>query len=971
MVKKEKEKPAPPPDELRCNRTDGRQWRCTRWSLEGKKLCEIHYLQGRHRQCKRKVPDSLKLERTRIKFKNHKNKGVKINGGSSSSKTSKMPLVEKRRQCAAEALDEALKKMKLKRGDLQLELLRVFLKRRVEKKKEKEVLENEEEIKNDEANDSQELELPNALVEISMANLVNVGTELDVKVGSGVNGSSGTMIQRDFRSKNIEVVPISTMQVAPFADIVKKKPKKCHWCKGTDLQSLIKCLNCKKRFFCMGCVKERHFEKQDIKVRCPVCRGACNCRMCSKSPSKTANYKDLYQERRKVDKTQQLQYLIHILLPVLSQINQEHNIELEFEVQKAGKDDSNMVIEQAETSHQNVYCCSKCNISIVDYHRSCSSCFYNLCMSCCRELRLGSLPGGLPNRASHRWVEHDKSLTCPRSDYGGCNGRFLELRSIFPIKWTKDLEVDAKEMLCNFKFSKTPDNSFCSLCKSLQQKAGVVELSQEVAKRVDSCDNFLFSPTLHKLHKQNLHHFQEHWGRGHPVIVRNVFRGTSDLAWDPVVMFCDYLDKTTTDQNRNKATKGTNCLDWCEVEINNKETFMGSLEGKTYANMRRKTIKFNAWLSSHLYQEHFPTHYGETLQALPLQEYMNPTSGLLNLAIKLPGEIAKPELGPCIYISYGGPEELLQAESLTKLCYESCDVVNILAYATDDLISEEQLARIKTLMKKKYSNSTNQKEKRSMPSEDTGESGLHDVSKDEMQLPNGTTKVPCLSRDSLNGQISTVGDNNSSYDSEHESESNSDSIMCSGSIGESENLEDMLIFQENEESSSSPKLVAGAQWDIFRRQDVPKILEYLKTHSNELSSGYCYPKHVDDPILDRSFFLDAFHKLRLKEEYDVQPWSFDQHTGEAIIIPAGCPYQIKKLKSSVSIVLDFISPESAEKCIHLNDEIRLLPLRHKAKDKMLEVRKMTLHGINAAITELRDLMRTELSSRSTALNCDQ
>ena len=29
---------------------------------------------------------------------------------------------------------------------------------------------------------------------------------------------------------------------------------------------------------------------------------------------------------------------------------------------------------------------------------------------------------------------------------------------------------------------------------------------------------------------------------------------------------------------------------------------------------------------------------------------------------------------------------------------------------------------------------------------------------------------------------------------------------------------------------------------------------------------------------------------------DIEPWTFEQHLGEAVIIPAGCPYQIRKLK---------------------------------------------------------------------------
>lgn len=73
--------------------------------------------------------------------------------------------------------------------------------------------------------------------------------------------------------------------------------------------------------------------------------------------------------------------------------------------------------------------------------------------------------------------------------------------------------------------------------------------------------------------------------------------------------------------------------------------------------------------------------------------------------------------------------------------------------------------------------------------------------------------------------------------------------------------------------------------------------------------------------------MDELHKLRIKEEFskflsfnklvlfpfslslmfifivfllllrlDVEPWSFEQKIGEAVIIPAGCPYQMTKIK---------------------------------------------------------------------------
>lgn len=80
---------------------------------------------------------------------------------------------------------------------------------------------------------------------------------------------------------------------------------------------------------------------------------------------------------------------------------------------------------------------------------------------------------------------------------------------------------------------------------------------------------------------------------------------------------------------------------------------------------------------------------------------------------------------------------------------------------------------------------------------------------------------------------------------------------------------------------------------------------------------------VAHPIHDQSFYLTSEHKIRLKEEYGellvfyliaqmvmsfltelriyiitlgVEPWTFEQKLGEAVLIPAGCPHQVRNLK---------------------------------------------------------------------------
>jgi [histone H3]-dimethyl-L-lysine9 demethylase len=88
--------------------------------------------------------------------------------------------------------------------------------------------------------------------------------------------------------------------------------------------------------------------------------------------------------------------------------------------------------------------------------------------------------------------------------------------------------------------------------------------------------------------------------------------------------------------------------------------------------------KLNGWLSSQLFKEQFPAHFAEVIGALPLQEYMNPRFGLLNLAANMTeGRAAIHDKGPYVYISYGCADN--KAYSVLNLSYDSYDVVRSLS----------------------------------------------------------------------------------------------------------------------------------------------------------------------------------------------------------------------------------------------------------------------------------------------------
>lgn len=117
-----------------------------------------------------------------------------------------------------------------------------------------------------------------------------------------------------------------------------------------------------------------------------------------------------------------------------------------------------------------------------------------------------------------------------------------------------------------------------------------------------------------------------------------------------------------------------------QIELSESQIFMGCLEGQASAFMNRGKVKINGCLFPNIFQEQFPEHYAQVMQFMPLKEYMDPVSGLLNIAAKLPEDMPKPNFGPSVHIAYGEPEEFVQGHFVTRLSYDSYDVVGFLIF---------------------------------------------------------------------------------------------------------------------------------------------------------------------------------------------------------------------------------------------------------------------------------------------------
>jgi hypothetical protein len=115
-----------------------------------------------------------------------------------------------------------------------------------------------------------------------------------------------------------------------------------------------------------------------------------------------------------------------------------------------------------------------------------------------------------------------------------------------------------------------------------------------------------------------------------------------------------------------------------QVEINIHMFFLGYTSGRAHTRTHwPEMLKLKDWPPSSSFDQRLPRHGAEFISALPFPEYTDPRYGPLNLAVKLPTGVLKPDLGPKSYIAYGFHKELGRGDSVTKL---HCDMSDAVCY---------------------------------------------------------------------------------------------------------------------------------------------------------------------------------------------------------------------------------------------------------------------------------------------------
>uniref|UniRef100_A0A0C9RXT6 TSA: Wollemia nobilis Ref_Wollemi_Transcript_5242_3829 transcribed RNA sequence n=1 Tax=Wollemia nobilis TaxID=56998 RepID=A0A0C9RXT6_9CONI len=984
------------PEEFRCKRSDGKQWRCSARSMPDKTVCEKHYIQAK----KRAANSALRASQKKMKKKEEGGEAVIENKKNEVEKQSISAPVGRELPTMPPS-----KKVK-SRGVMQTSRVHIG---------------------------PRQPELLNDAAEVDI--LRNRGTEResDLPLYKAHTAPSKTKSAKDLISR-----PLLDCSSKNTGTLGEAESTMCHQCQRNDRGRVVRCSKCKRKRYCLSCISKWYpeLQEEDIEKACPVCRGKCNCKACLRG---NGHVKVRMQETDSTEKIRYLHYFLSMTLPVIKQIHKEQCLEQEVEAKIQGEPVTKVEIPRAKLNLDERLYCDNCRTSIVDYHRNCPYCSYDLCLSCCRELREGCQLAGNksdaaqqqstdatyshsrdgisrnkqvklsaggragwelqsqainnstmdPTNRSPDWkANSDGSIPCPPKEYGGCGNSLLKLKRLFKMNWVAKLEKNAEEMASSCKLAEGFKVSRpCTSCFKSGSNGYLERKLRRAAYRNDSNDNFLYSPTIQDIKEEGLDHFQKHWIKGEPVIVQNVLEGTSGLSWEPMVMWRAVREVTNGKFNdETKTVKAIDCLDWCEVEISIHHFFKGYLEGRMHKTGWPEMLKLKDWPPSNFFEERLPRHGAEFINALPFHEYTHPKWGLLNLAAKLPENCLKPDLGPKTYIAYGTLEELGRGDSVTKLHCDMADAVNVLTHTAEVKFSGWQQVKIDKIQKsyraldskELYGDSDRVGNK--VGDGERGRSSKVDAATFDVSVPQNIANKKASSPrktdefvdDTKAGLTVKPVDCNEAQDQDiNGTKSDGPEKWKANSSEQKETglLQTKVEGKVNNKENGMEVPHGGALWDIFRREDVPKLKDYLQKHSQEFRHVKSLPiDSVTHPIHDQTFYLNEEHKRKLKEEYQVEPWTFEQHLGEAVFIPAGCPHQVRNLKSCIKVALDFVSPENVEECVRLTEEIRMLPKNHRAKEDKLEAKKMALYAVSSAVKEIQRLTLDPKASNLGAEN---
>lgn len=673
------------PDDLRCKRTDGKQWRCTARSMPDKTVCEKHYIQAKKRAANSALRASLKKA---------KRNSLDDNELYSENRNDDLDM------SPSDALDYPISVLAKKHKD-QCE-------------------ENERFYRTP----------PSFSMETSPSRPENISDEDEAEEYSDGNSDS--------------------------SDDSVGQP--CHQCRRNDRDGVVWCLKCDKRGYCGNCISRWYLEipLDDIERACPACLGICTCKSCLRLRAE-----NLIKVRiREIPVQNKLLYLFYVLssvLPIVKKIHKEHCSEVDLETRVHGKD---LSLSRRKLSADEQMCCNFCRMPIVDYHRHCGNCSYDLCLSCCKELREASLadgdgdkaerdqPDGIQDKESMseqvsvtrtKLIFSDKypdwkadnhgSIPCPPREYGGCGSTLMSLCRIFKMNWVAKLVKNSEEMV-----------SGCKVYDACAPQSTELNDSRfrQLSHREDSDDNLLYSPASDYIKTEGFYIFRRQWLKGQPVIVSQVCDNSSSSAWDPAVIRREVQEIADKKSKTNKLVKAISCLNWSEVNIELDQFIKEYFVGRIHESGRPEMLKLKNWPSPSVAEEFLSCRKTDFISELPLLEYVHSKWGLLNVAAKLPYYTLQNDVGPKLLISHGVYDELGEGDSVIDLHFKMTDMMYLLLHAHKVELKDQQMMTIEKIQNDLVGHTENESEAPQanedddLPQKDINEDFSHNLNDDDL-----------------------------------------------------------------------------------------------------------------------------------------------------------------------------------------------------------------------------------------------
>ncbi|CAG9462296.1 unnamed protein product [Pedinophyceae sp. YPF-701] len=381
-------------------------------------------------------------------------------------------------------------------------------------------------------------------------------------------------------------------------------------------------------------------------------------------------------------------------------------------------------------------------------------------------------------------------------------------------------------------------------------------------------DNFLFCPDASEL--DLFHHnrqravaiFQEEHAAGRPVIVRGV---RAAMSWAPATFgrgMTQAAAGDASDAAEDHRVAVLDCATWEAAEEDEWDFFAQYVKNDPAGPMH----KVKDYPPGRPFSTVFPRHYQDFVESLPMPEYTHPEHGPLNMYCALPQQFLPPDIGPKTYIAFGRPPEAQTAPPAGGV-----------ETALRGRVRAGTIARVPERVHV------------------DGDS----VTKLHLDMADAVNVL-------MHCQLSADGSDKKTVPEPR--------------VG-ARTVRDRTTFDG-----------AGAVWDIFRREDVPKLKEYIAANVDTFTHGGrpASRAFVDAPggagsgdaVLNQHCMLVDEDRRRLQEEFGVEPWTIEQYLGEAIFVPAGCPHQVRNLRSCLKIAVDFVSPESAAACHDVARQLR-------------------------------------------------